>query len=41
LHNQKKVEIINDSIKRWSNCPFGPPIEVRRGGFWAKHMGLK
>jgi hypothetical protein len=21
--------------------PFGQPIEVRRGGLWAKHMGLK
>ncbi len=21
--------------------PFGPAIQVRRGGLWAKHMGLK
>jgi hypothetical protein len=21
--------------------PFGPPIDVRRGGLWAKQMGLK
>jgi len=28
-------------MKRWSASPFGPPIYVRRGGLWAKHVGLK
>jgi hypothetical protein len=26
-------------MERWSIFAFGPPI--RRGGLWAKHMGLK
>jgi len=28
-------------MDRWGASPFGPPINVRRGGLWAKHMGLK
>jgi hypothetical protein len=28
-------------MDRWSASPFGPRIYVRRGGLWAKHMGLK
>jgi hypothetical protein len=30
-----------DFMERWSASLFGPPIYVRRGGLWAKHMGLK
>jgi len=28
-------------MERWSVSPFGPPLQVRRGGLWAKHIGLK
>jgi hypothetical protein len=28
-------------MERRSASPFDPPIQVRRGGLWAKHMGLK
>jgi hypothetical protein len=31
---------IEDSMERWRASPFGPPIEVRREGLWAKH-GIK
>jgi len=42
---QKKLKLwkltkIEDSVDRWSASPFGSPIYVRRGGLWAKHMGL-
>jgi hypothetical protein len=33
--------IIEDSMERWSASLFSPPILVRRGGFWAKHIGFK
>jgi len=29
------------SMERSNASPFGPPLLVRRGGLWAKHMGLK
>ncbi len=29
---------MEDSMERWSASPFGP---LRRGGLWAKHVGLK
>jgi hypothetical protein len=32
---------IEYSMESWSVSPFAPPIQVRRGGLWAKHMGLK
>ncbi len=32
---------IEDSMERWSASPFGPPIELRSGGLWANHRGLK
>jgi len=32
---------IEDSMERCNASPFGPPTYVRRGGLWAKHMGLK
>jgi hypothetical protein len=32
---------IEESMQRWSACPFGPSKQVRRGGLWAKHLGLK
>jgi hypothetical protein len=32
---------IEDSMERCNASPFGPPIYVRRGGLWAKHMGFK
>ncbi len=32
---------IEDSIERCNASSFGPPIQVRRGGLWAIHMGLK
>jgi hypothetical protein len=35
-----KLTKIEDSVDRWSASPFGSPIYVRRGGHWAKHMGL-
>jgi len=28
-------------MERRKASTIGPPIEVRRGGLWAKHMGLK
>jgi hypothetical protein len=28
-------------MERWSACPFGSSIQVRRGGLWPKHRGLK
>jgi hypothetical protein len=28
-------------MERWIASSFGPPIWVRRGGLWAKHMRLK
>ncbi len=28
-------------MEKWSVSPFSPPIQVRRGGLWAKHKGLK
>jgi hypothetical protein len=31
---------IEDSMESWSASPFGPPIYVRRGWLWAKHIGL-
>jgi len=44
--SQKKVKIwklpkIEDSMERWIASPSVPPILMRRGGLWAKHMGLK
>jgi hypothetical protein len=34
--------IIEDSIEIWSAFPFGPPIEVRRGGIaFGKTHGIK
>ncbi len=32
---------IEDFMERWNGSPFGLPIQVRKGGLWAKHMGLK
>jgi hypothetical protein len=32
---------IKDFMENWSASPVGPPIKVRRGGLWAKHVGLK
>jgi hypothetical protein len=44
-HNEKlklwRLPKIKDFIERQSTSSFGPPIYVRRGGLWAKHMGLK
>jgi hypothetical protein len=37
----RRLPKIEDSMKKWSASSFGPPIWVRRGGLWAKHMGLK
>jgi hypothetical protein len=28
-------------MERCNASPFGPPIYVRRGELWAKHMGFK
>ncbi len=44
--SKKKLKLwsftkIEDSMDRWSASSFGPLIYVRRGGLWAKHMGLK
>jgi hypothetical protein len=33
--------IAKEKLKLWSASPFDPAIQVRRGGLWAKHMGLK
>ncbi len=39
--NPEASQKFEDSMDRWSASPFRPPIYVRRGGFWTKHMGLK
>jgi hypothetical protein len=36
-----RLSKIEDSMERCSASPFGQAIWVRRGGLWAKHMGLK
>jgi hypothetical protein len=38
---KKNSQKIEDSMERWSASPFGPTIYMKRGGLWAKHMGLK
>jgi hypothetical protein len=39
--NREVSQKFEDSMDRWSASPFCPLIYVRRGGLWAKHMGLK
>ncbi len=39
--NPEASQKFEDSMDRWSASPFRPLTYVRRGGLWAKHMGLK
>jgi hypothetical protein len=34
-------EHVKNKGKKKKSSPFGPPIYVKKGGLWAKHVGLK